>query len=63
MNVKKAFDIIENDPDYLDIKKWKRKHYKAQEVYYMTEGLTKAQRKMILKAIKQTQKKLLLEDK
>ena len=46
-------DIIFNDPDFLDVFKWKRKHFEAYETYLdIVIGLDRSYRKKIIKEIK-----------
>lgn len=56
MKLQQAFDIIENDPDYEDVYKWKRKHLKAQYLYYLTQGFTKQEAKYLISDIRITLK-------
>lgn len=51
--VKNMTDIIMNDPDFLDVFKWKRKHFEAYETYLdVVIGLDRSYRKKIIKEIK-----------
>lgn len=53
MTIEQALDIIENDEDYLDMTKWERKHWKAQDLYYKYfYGMSKAERRRIIKWFK-----------
>jgi len=51
--VKDMTDIILNDPDFLDVFKWKRKHFEAYKTYLdVIIGLDRSYRKKIIKEIK-----------
>ena len=56
--VKDMTDIILNDPDFLDVFKWTRKHFEAYETYLkVVIGLDRSYRKKIIKEIKKQTKR------
>ena len=60
MTYEEAIDIIQNDPDYLDVTKWKEKHHVAMLTYFKYEcGMTNKE----LKKVKKTMKKAIKEIK
>ncbi|MBR5129516.1 MAG: hypothetical protein IKU67_05640 [Firmicutes bacterium] len=56
MTIEEALDIIQHDPDYMDIRKWTKKHYDAQDLYWKYSGIPYKMRKKLKKDIKDTLK-------
>lgn len=56
MKQSEAFKIILEDPDYMDLKLWKRKHFQAQEIYLKSLGLPEGYVKRIMKDVKKVVK-------
>lgn len=53
MELYEAIEIITKDSDYPDITKWKKRHYKAQDIYLRDYiGLPSRYRRKLLKDIK-----------
>ena len=52
MTLGEALEIIRNDEDYLDICKWKRKHFKAIDLYFKMYGFDWKYRHKLKKQIK-----------
>lgn len=58
MKQSEAIKIILEDPDYMDLKLWKRKHFQAQEIYLKSLGLPEGYVKRIMKDVKKVVKGL-----
>lgn len=52
MTISEALRIIRDDEDYLDICKWKRKHFKAIDIYFKMYGFDWKYRRKLKKNIR-----------
>ena len=59
MTVEEAFDIIMNDTDYLDIRKWEAKHWEAQDTYWKGLGFSEETRQRMKEGLMATRDNLL----